>query len=240
MAPEEQTAEPPISSQGDVFTRLYRLRDPTATEVILVRHGEPTPADRQATVYDPPLSERGRWQARRLAARLAPLRLDALYSSPLKRALQTAQPLAEATGLEIREVPDLREVEMDLARLRSLSQRLGREALIEELGRRLLATPRWDMLPGFEPSHRFRHRVLRAMQEIVSRHPGGRVVVVCHGGVINIYLGRVLGIRSRDIFFLPEFTSLTVVRVAGERAVVQTVGDYAHLAAEGGEIFTAP
>jgi len=78
------------------------------------------------------------------------------------------------------------------------------------------------------------------MQEIVSRHPGGRVVVVCHGGVINIYLGRVLGIRSRDIFFLPEFTSLTVVRVAGERAVVQTVGDYAHLAAEGGEIFTAP
>jgi len=224
----EKPQEALVTGQGDLFTRLFRQVAPEATELVLVRHGEATPNPPDATDYDPPLSERGRWQAQRLARRLAGSRIDALYASPLRRAQETAQAVAEATGLPVETVADLREVEVDIARLRAAFRGRDREELVQDLARRLLAAPRWDTLPGFEPSHRFRLRVRRALEGIVARHPGQRVVVVCHGGVINLCLSFVLDV-PRDIFFLPEHTSLTVVRLAGQRAAVQTVGDCAHL-----------
>jgi broad specificity phosphatase PhoE len=228
-----------VTGQGDLFTRLFRHVAPHATELVLVRHGEAAPNPPDAPAYDPPLSERGRWQAERLAQRLAGTRIDALYASPLRRAQETAQAVARATGLLIETVPDLEEVRIDMARLRAAFRDRDREALVQDLARRLLAAPRWDTLPGFEPSHRFRLRVRRALAEIVERHPGERVVVVCHGGVINLYLSFVLDI-PRDVFFLPEHTSLTVVRVAGERAAIQTVADSAHLWDGGTPDFTNP
>ena len=217
-----------VTGQGDLFTRLFRHVAPDATELVLVRHGEAAPIPPDAASYDPPLSERGRWQAERLARRLAGTRIDALYASPLRRAQETAQAVAEATGLSIETVPDLREVETDMARLRTAFRGRDREELVQDLARCLLASPRWDTLPGFEPSHRFRLRVRRALDSIVARHPGQRVVVICHGGVITLCLSFVLDV-PRDIFFLPEHTSLTVVRMSGERAAIQTVGDCAHL-----------
>src|SRR5215831_1452114 len=61
-------------------------------------------------IVDPPLSERGREQAARLAARLARVPLDAVWSSPLRRAVETAETIASSRGLEVRSDPRLREV----------------------------------------------------------------------------------------------------------------------------------
>jgi len=235
----EKPQETLVTGQGDLFTHLFRHVAPHATELVLVRHGEAAPNPPDAPAYDPPLSERGRWQAERLAQRLAGTRIDALYASPLRRAQETAEAVARATGLPIETVPDLAEVRIDMARLRAAFRDRDREALVQDLARRLLAAPRWDALPGFEPSYRFRLRVHRALSDIVARHPAQRVVVVCHGGVINMYLSLVLDI-PRDIFFLPEHTSLTVVRTTGQRAAVQTVGDCAHLYGYGLAPFTGP
>jgi probable phosphoglycerate mutase len=231
---EARPSPPPL----DLFGRLFRYVAPDATELVLVRHGEAAPPSSQDANYDPPLSERGRHQAHLLAKRLAQVPIHALYASPLRRAQETAAVVSDAIGLPVVTVPDLREVDIDLGQLRAAYGQAEREAVIQDMARKLLTQARWDILPGFEPSHSFRLRVRRALGHIVSRHPGQRVVVVCHGGVINMYLSIVLDI-PHDIFFLPEHTSLTVVRTSGQRAVVQVVGDHAHLLDDGLEPFTA-
>ena len=222
----------------DLFGRLFRYVAPDATELVLVRHGEASPPSPQDANYDPPLSERGRRQAHLLAKRLAQVPIHALYASPLRRAQETAAAVSAATGLPVVTMSDLREVDIDVGQLRAAYGQAEREAVIEDMARKLLTRACWDILPGFEPSHSFRLRVRRALAHIVSRHPGQRVVVVCHGGVINMYLSIILGI-PRDIFFLPEHTSLTVVRTSGQRGVVQVVGDYSHLLEDGLSPFTA-
>ncbi len=233
----DTTTEMPLLGQGDLFTRLFRHVAPDATNLVLIRHGEAAPIDEDSPRYDPPLSEKGRWQAQQLARRLAGDTVHALYSSPLRRARETAEAVSQATGLPLEIAPDLREVDIDVARLRTSFASADRETVVRDLGRRLLSCPRWDVMPGFEPSHRFRLRVLHALKGIVERHPGETVAVVCHGGVINVYLSTILDI-PRDIFFLPQHASLTLVRTNGLWAAVQTVGDCAHLQGEVGGIFT--
>ena len=89
---------------------------PGATTVLLVRHGESAPAhpDRPFPMRDghgdPPLDPVGERQAELLADRLVHERVDAIYVTSLQRTHQTAAPLAERLGLDLTEVPDLREV----------------------------------------------------------------------------------------------------------------------------------
>ncbi len=99
-----------------------------------------------------------------------------------------------------------------------------------ELARRFISRASWDDLPGFEPSREFRQRVLQAMDAIIARHPGERVVVVAHGGVINAYVSTLLNV-PRDMFFLPEYTSITTVRIWNELYALQRLNDYTHLIA---------
>ena len=88
---------------GAVARREERLRLDSAVEIVLLRHGEPdwTPGGGPA-VKDAALTKRGRLQAEAAAAALAARGLDALYVSPLRRAQETAEPLAQAAGLEHR------------------------------------------------------------------------------------------------------------------------------------------
>jgi probable phosphoglycerate mutase len=100
--------------------------------------------------------------------------------------------------------------------------------LDRDLAERFLSVPRWDSLPGFEHSRRFRHRVIQAIERIVSAHLGRRIIIVAHGGVINAYLSMILGIE-RDMFFLPAHTSVSTVRVREDLYAVLKLNDVAHL-----------
>ena len=84
------------------------------TTVHLARHGESdwNAAGRWQGHADRPLTDLGRRQAAELAERLADVRLDAVYSSDLRRARETAEPVAERQGLEVRALPALREVDV--------------------------------------------------------------------------------------------------------------------------------
>ena len=89
---------------------------PGATEIVLVRHGASAaavpgqPFDLLDGHADPPLAPEGREQARAVAERLRDERIDGLFVTPLRRTAETAEPLAEATGLNPVVVPELREV----------------------------------------------------------------------------------------------------------------------------------
>jgi 2,3-bisphosphoglycerate-dependent phosphoglycerate mutase len=210
----------------------------SAAELFIVRHADAIPdADEiiPSGIYDDlPLSKIGRGQAEDLAERLSTLHFDALYSSPLRRCLQTAAPLAERLGMTPTIVENIKEIKLGNIRplpddgkdLTALSQALGQRQrdivlLAGEAGH-------WDVIPNSEPSKVFRRRVVDAFDEIANRHLGQRVLAFAHGGVINAYAAEVLGLE-RDFFFPAANTSLTVVRSKGKQRVLYILNDVGHI-----------
>lgn len=210
------------------FEQLFSLKSTDTTELMLVRHAEPDygAARRSTDPLDPILSERGRCQAIRLSQRLESMNIDALYSSTMCRAVETAAIIASPRDLPVLRSPQLREIAVDPGALNG--QTGDPEKLAAQMLLRYLNNPRWDALKGLEPSRQFRHRVIQAIEAIVASHTGQRVVVVTHAGAINAYLSMILGIE-RDMFFLPEHTSITAVRILNDLHAVQNLNDFSHL-----------
>jgi len=207
-----------------------------ATELLLVRHALqdlPPPGGAFGDVVDPPLSPVGERQAEVLASRLAAERIDAVYTSTLERARVTGARIAAAHALEPVALHDLREVEVfrDIPPHASIEEFLDPRLLLG-VRERMMVERRWDVYPYSEPSAEFRKRVVNAIEGIAASHEGQRVVVACHGGVINVYLAHHLGI-DRDMFFRPPHASVNVV-LAGHHGIraLQSLGDVHHLAAE--------
>jgi probable phosphoglycerate mutase len=174
---------------------------------------------------DPPLSEGGRLQAERLRRWLGGEHLDAVYASPLRRARETAAPLARDREVEIVLEQGIAEFDRDAESYVPL----------EELKAESWA--RWKELVdgGLYASldiDAFRRTVVEAVERIVGAHPRQRVAVVCHGGVINAWAAHVLGI-DRPIFFEPGYTSIHrfLAASSGERSVL-SLNELAHLRGE--------
>ena len=193
-----------------------------ATELFLIRHADaahPHPHNLEDIKdVDLPLTERGHKQAERLAHRIAARKPTAIYASPLKRTMETAQPIAAALGLDVREDARLREVEIAHVGPVSLS----------DLAEIAIAHGGWSHLPGTESSASIRARMSDAIGAIVATHPGERVVVVSHAGAINAYLSLLLDLE-KDFFVPAGNASITVVRARDARRLIVTVNDTAHL-----------
>ena len=193
-------------------------------ELILVRHGLPMRREVVEGPADPELSVEGHDQSARLASYLATESIDAIYSSPMKRAFQTAEPLAAKTSLPISIVDDVAEYD-----------RLSNEYIpIEEL--RAANDDRWQKLltGGWQSDsdtlESFRNRVISSLELLISQHASQRIVVTCHGGVINQYLAHILGIATERGFFYPHYTSIH--RVVASQNGLRSVGslnEIAHL-----------
>ena len=192
-------------------------------ELILVRHAEPVKIVDADGPADPPLAERGRKQAERLAEYLGDEPIGGVWSSPMQRARETAAPLATRLGVDV--VVDSELAEYD------------REATsyipIEEL--RANKDERWMAMvegtfedAGIDPVA-FKAGVVQAMEHVITGNPGGSVAVVCHGGVINAYLAHILGIE-RPLWFEPKYTSIHRVLASrrGDRTL-QALNETAHL-----------
>jgi 2,3-bisphosphoglycerate-dependent phosphoglycerate mutase len=193
-----------------------------ATELLLIRHAEAEPL-RPSDAFEPrdvdlPLAPRGRAQAASLATRLKDRKLAAIYASPLRRTRETADVLAEATGVAVVEDPRLREVEI---------AGVGPIAL-HDLAEIAIANGGWSHLPGTESSHDVRARMREAIDAIVAAHPGERVAIVSHAGAINAYVASLLGLTS-DFFFPTGNTSISIVRARDGRRLLVTINDIAHL-----------
>jgi len=162
------------------------------TTILLARHGE---SDWNATRRwqgraDRPLTDRGRKQARALAARLAHIELDAVYSSDLRRARETAEEVARSQELEVIAVPDLAEV--DVGSWSGLTRAEAEERFPEGFRRWLEGYPGWT---DGETYDQMVDRVLPALRRIVAEHEGGRVLVVSHGGPIRAIHGAALALE---------------------------------------------
>lgn len=193
-------------------------------EIVLVRHALPLRVELETGIADPELGAEGHEQAAKMAAYLGTEDIEAIFVSPLRRAIETARPLEQRLGIAAEVVDGVAEFD-----------RNSREYVpMEEL--RAANDPRWEKLMRGEwdgadgNPNEFKTRVVQSIEDIIVRNPGGRVVVVCHGGVINQYLAHVLQIETQVGFFYPQYTSIHRVAASrtGKRSIV-SINEAAHL-----------
>jgi 2,3-bisphosphoglycerate-dependent phosphoglycerate mutase len=198
---------------------------------VLVRHGQ-SEAYHDGTAFelvdghgDPPLSPLGLRQAQQVCARLADWRIDAIYVTTLRRTVQTAAPLAERLGLEMVVEAGLREVHLGDWE-GGLYRKMVADGHPTALAMR--TRERWDVIPGAEPDEAFSARVRSAIAGLAARHPGQRVAVFTHGGVIGKALCLATG--SRPFAFIgSENGSIARLVVTSEHWIVRGYNDTAHL-----------
>ena len=194
---------------GDAATREARRRREPHARVTLLRHGEPDWTPAGASVPDPGLTPYGHAQARAAAARIAAAGVDAIYVSPYRRAQETAEPLARATGIAPVTLPGLAEIGVNVD---GLSQedvdRYFTEASQRPLSRALERLARRRVVSRLP---RARHRGARRicsratacaraatrarLHAVGSRGPPAQIAVVAHGGTNAVALAHLLDVR---------------------------------------------
>jgi broad specificity phosphatase PhoE len=186
-------------------------------EIVLVRHALPLRVDavEGGGPADPGLVDRGREQAARLPQALAGDDVTALYTSPARRARETAAPLEQALGMTAQEEQGIGEFDS------------GDDSYVPVEELKAAGDPRWELLArgdlysaGVDPVA-FRTRVVETVHAIAARHPGGRAVLVTHAGAVNAAAGDVLS-QERSIWMAPAYCSLTRLAFSrdGRRGVV--------------------
>ena len=193
-----------VASGSEQLTRAIRSLEASfligvegVCEIWLIRHADCY--QDMGEVADPPLSVLGRDQAARLAERVRRAGPAAVYSSPYRRALETARTITDHVRV------DERLVEMDLG--------------IKEDGT-------FDLTE--DPTHVVK-RMRAALADIAREHAGQRVAVVGHAAAIVACLTDILQLDYGRLRILPYFTSVSVLRVLGDRTMVGALTDVAHL-----------
>ena len=167
------------------------------TTIWLVRHGDCY--EDMADSPDPPLSPTGRKQAQRLAERVHRAGAAVIYSSPYRRALETAHAISD----EVHEDARLVEIDLELGDDGSLDFKEHATSVVE--------------------------RMRSAIDDIVEAHPGEHVIVVTHGVALMAYISDVLRLEPGQLRLLPYFTSVSVVRALGDRRMIGGIADTGHL-----------
>jgi probable phosphoglycerate mutase len=176
-------------------------------EIVLIRHGEPEWVREGLAVVDPPLTDRGRRQAQRLAEWLHEERFDEVLVSPLVRARQTAAPLLEALATAEMIDPWLEEIRDPM--WHGSPAEKAAEAYAELKGR--AAEARWNGLEGGEPIRDFVTRIRAGASSFLAyrgvvrsetdlpvwqiAEPGARIALVAHAGTNSVTIGHLLGLE---------------------------------------------
>lgn len=192
-------------------------------ELLLVRHGLPLRVERKdGKPADPSLSPEGVLQARRVAHFLSADGIGAIVSSPLRRARETAEPLAALLGLEVAIERGVSEVDAEA----------DAYVPLEELKRQDYTA--WQRairggIFGARDPNAFQREVVDALERVIASNSGRRVAVFCHGGVINAWAAHVLGIQNL-LFVDARYASVSRFFAAssGERSLA-SLNETGHL-----------
>lgn len=196
--------------------------------LILIRHGETnwTSRGKFQGVTDTGLNEKGRRQCRLLALSLRGQRIDAVYSSDLKRAAETAREIASYHGLPVWTDSDLRE--MNYGVLEGLTSVELKEKYPDILSE-WLNNPEKVRIPDGESIRQVQKRAFRAIQKIYKKYYSRTVVVVSHNITIKILLCRFTGRNFSEFLTLKLHPSSKSVVVSNDRPEVKVLNDVTHL-----------
>jgi broad specificity phosphatase PhoE len=204
------------------------------TRVVLVRHGETewNRVERFRGRTDIELNHTGRRQARAVAQRVPGWRIAAIYSSPLKRALQTAQPIAEACGLGVATLEGIADVDYGEWSGLSAEEALARWPEVYETW---MHTPLLTIFPGGESLPRVQDRSWSALQEVSAAHPGETVLLVSHVVVNRALICSALGLAGETFWRIgQDNAAINVLEGANGRYRVLLLNDTCHLESRGG------
>ena len=190
-------------------------------KILLIRHALPLRVENHdGTRADPPLGEVGRDQAAKVARWLSRETIHAIYSSPMRRAVETARPLAETLALEIQLEQGIVEFDRDSPTYIPLEELKADDP---EAWRTYLQNYRDAGL------HEFGSTVVQSVEGIIAAHRGENVAIFCHGGVINAWACNVLGLEV-SLFLDSGYTSVSrfLAASSGERSL-SSLNETAHL-----------
>jgi alpha-ribazole phosphatase/probable phosphoglycerate mutase len=189
--------------------------------VALVRHGEADGSVRGRCCgsLDPALSDEGRRQIRHASRLLQGLAAVAVYASPLARALDSARTLEMAAPIVVDD--RLREIDFGLLEDMAYDEIADRHP---DVWRGWMRAPVDVAFPQGERFDAFSDRVDRAVADLTTRHPGGAIIVVAHGGVNRLILARALGLEPRHMFRLQQTCgAVSIIDYYDDQAIVQVM-----------------
>ena len=219
---EDQQAGPPCDPTHPSDQALRHTPYDLNVELWLIRHGLPVRIDGGDAPADPALAPAGREQARLLADWWSRHPIDAVYASTMRRAHETAIPLAEATGHQIELDDGLREFDAHDHSYVPLEELRADEAVWKRM------VEAWLSPEAEQRRQVFRTEVTATIDAIVERHQGERVAVVCHGGVINAYLSGMLSLPG-TMWFEPSYTSVSRALAGGTHKQIVSLNETPHL-----------
>jgi len=200
------------------------------TLIVLVRHGQTewNRVERFRGQADVPLEETGLAQAEATAQRIvAEWRPVAVYSSPLSRAVKTAEAIARQFGLSVQIHRGLTDI--NYGQWQGLTPDEARERW-PELVDAWYRTPETAQIPGGETLNNLRVRTMEAVRELAARHLGKTIVLVGHTVVNRAILLGVLGLRNHRFWRLRQDTcAINVLEVDGDNYTLVSMNDTCHL-----------
>ena len=203
-------------------------------KLILIRHGESedNAQKRISGFSDVNLTEKGIWQAKRLAYRLRNLPVDAVYCSDLKRAIHTADIVFGDRGIELFKKPNLREVNFGDWERKIMEEIKLREK--EKFTSWFINPEGKSTPPQGESLAAFNHRIMTGVNTILqnNNHDGKdkTIAIVCHGGAIRIVLCNALKIELKNVWHMKQkSTALNIIEYYESEAFVSLVNDASHL-----------
>lgn len=201
-----------------------------AHEILLVRHGACDPPPPDGLIggrSDPSLNERGREEAAAAAERLSGEPVAAVFTTPLRRAAETAKPIVEHHGLEPVVLAELGEIYLGEWEGHGIHDRGSRGD--PELAR-VLSEQRWDLVPGAEPVEEFATRVRGGIELVADAAGEGTVsVAVTHSAVIAEFCRQVTGSEAFAFLHNSNGSLTRLFRLPDRRWVLVSFNETAHI-----------
>lgn len=203
-----------------------------SVRLALARHGETVwhSDNRYAGgSSDIDLTPKGGHQAQALAQWCVGFAPDAVISSPVRRAVETAAPSAAAAGVPLQIVEGLREVGFGLAEGRTIDELISiDEAMVD----RFRADPVAHPFPGAEPPEQAADRAADALRLLAEQFNGAKILVVAHNTLLRLAICRLLGLpvsRYRDIFPRLDNGAISEMSVPADRRISSLLSLNVHL-----------
>lgn len=196
-----------------------------ATKIILIRHGitEWNRQKRYCGFFDISLSDKGKIQAGKLRERLILEKVHRVYCSDRKRAIHTAKIIFN--GSKIKKIPGLREMHFGIFEGLSHNEIIKR---YHETYKKWLRDPFRISIPKGENLNTFKKRVGGAFKKIIAANPDKNVAVICHGGVISVFITAIL--KSGDFWkYIPRPASISIVEHRNGKEKIRLFNDTSHL-----------
>jgi len=201
------------------------------TRIVIIRHGQTAwnegDGERFRGRADIELDQKGINQAKATATRIAQWKIDAIYSSPLKRTLNTAETVAEPLRLPVQPLEGLIDVDYGKWQGLSLEEAASNDYKLYDLW---LQSPHMVTFPLGENLEQVRKRAVAAVNTILPKHPEQTIILVSHKVVCKVLLCYFLGLDNSHFWQVQQDTcAINIVDINDNNPIVALLNDTCHL-----------